>query len=85
MNDDLSELLFNGLNEQGFLFQEGCAKELPKSQSHTGWVNPVLDYSVNLPDGTNRRVDILLSRPEYRGQEAYAIIECKRAHPDYSY
>lgn len=70
MDTDLSELLFNGLNEQGYLFQESCAQTLLKHKSHTGWSVPVWDYSMTLPDGQNTRVDIVLSRPEQSGIEA---------------
>ena len=85
MDADLSELLFNGLNEQGYLFQEACAQALLKNATGTGWELPVWDYSVTLPDGQNTRVDIVLSRPEQNGLEAFAIIECKRANPDYAF
>ncbi|MBQ10986.1 MAG: hypothetical protein CMJ45_05495 [Planctomyces sp.] len=85
MTDDLSELLFNGLNEQGYLFQEACAQALLKNSRRTGWELPVWDYSVALPGGPNRRIDIVLSRPQQNGLEAFAIIECKRANPDYAF
>ena len=65
MDVDLSELLFNGLNEQGYLFQEACAQVLLKNQKRTGWQFSVLDYPVALPNGNNTRVDFVLSRPEF--------------------
>lgn len=85
MDTDLSELLFNSMNEQGYLFQEACVQTLLKRTKSTGWDLPVYDYSVSHPDGRNTRVDIVLSRPEKNGVEAYAIVECKRANPEYSY
>ena len=84
MVDDISELLFNGMNEQGYLFQEACAQVLLKNVMKMGWEKPVLEYSTSLRNGESTRADIVLNRPDQGGLDVYANIECKRAHPDYS-
>jgi hypothetical protein len=85
MDTETAELLLNSLNERGYLFQEACAETLLKHERSTGWGAPVLDYAVSLATGESAKVDIVRSRPEASGVEAYAIVECKRAHPEYVY
>lgn len=82
MEQDLSELLFNALNEQGFIFQEACADCLKKES--TGWTVKASEYPVSLK-GEDTRVDIVLSGSGAKGEELWAIIECKRADPEYVY
>mgnify|MGYP004136351973 CR=1 len=37
VDGELSELLYNGLNEQDYLFQEACAETLLENERGTGW------------------------------------------------
>jgi len=82
MKPDLSELLFNSLNEQGFLFQEACAHCLKKTD--TGWEVKAFEYPVSL-QGDDTRVDIVLFDRISPHPELWALIECKRADPEYVY
>lgn len=102
MTQELSELLFNGVNEQGYLFQEAC--ELVLKTRETGWEVIASEYPVSLqaettvgqPDFTHSvkpvslqaedtRVDILLRARSPSHPELYALVECKRADPEYVY
>ena len=81
MKDDLVEILFNAVNEQGYLLSEACADLLIKRK--TGWRIAAQEYPVTI--GTEHtRIDIVLYNTEYEGTEdLYAIAECKRADPQY--
>lgn len=76
--DALFDPLFNGLNEQGYLFQEKCCQIL-QTVRHTGWTVTRSDHPVSLKD-QETKIDIVLQR---NTPERYAVVECKRADPEY--
>lgn len=82
MKQDLSELLLNALNEQGFIFQEACKHCLEEVQ--TGWKVKAFEYPVSL-QGNDTRVDIVLRNSDSDSPELWALIECKRADPEFVY
>lgn len=82
MDQELQEILFNALNEHGFLFQEKCAQEIQCS-TNTGWSLHVTEHPVSLK-GKDTRIDIVI-RDESSAEncEVYGLIECKRVDPQY--
>lgn len=84
MSIELSELLFNALNEQGYLFQEACEQALKDIERRTGWEVRAYEYPVSLW-GQDTKVDIVLHAKRQSLPELYALVECKRADPSYIY
>lgn len=84
MTAELSELLFNALNEQGYLFQEACEHALRNNEGATGWEVRASEYPVSL-EGQDTRVDIVVRSKTPSSPELYALVECKRADPTYIY
>jgi hypothetical protein len=84
MNEDLSELLFNALNEQGYLFQEACEHALKENEEGTGWEVKASDYPVSIQE-QDTKVDIVLRSKISSSPELFALLECKRADPSYVY
>lgn len=84
MGTELSELLFNALNEQGYLFREACEHTLKSNENATGWEVRASEYPVSLV-GQDTRVDIVLRSKTSSSPELYALVECKRANPSYIY
>lgn len=84
MTRDLSELLFNSLNEQGYLFQEACFNALKTKERGMGWEVKAYDYPVSL-EGQDTKTDMVLQSTTSPGPELYALVECKRADPSYVY
>ena len=84
MSTELSELLFNALNEQGYLFQEACGHALKKSEEETKWEVKASEYPVSI-EGQDTKVDIVLRSKVVNSPELYALVECKRADPSYIY
>lgn len=84
MSAELSELLFNALNEQGYLFQEACEHALKKGEDVTKWEVKASEYPVSL-EGQDTKVDIVLRSKVPGSPELYALVECKRADPSYIY
>lgn len=84
MSEELFELLFNALNEQGYLFQGACEQVLKDKERATGWEVIASEYPVSL-QGQDTRVDIVLRSKITSSPELYALVECKRADPSYSY
>jgi len=82
MEQDLSGLLLNALNEQGFIFQEACKHRLEEVQ--TGWKVKAFEYPVSL-QGNDTQVDIVLQNSYSDSPELWSLIECKRADPEYVY
>lgn len=78
-SSDLSDLLFNSLNEQGYLFQEACKYEL--DHNATGWSVRAYEYPVSIQK-QDTKVDIVLSSS--RNPERFALAECKRTNPFYA-
>lgn len=84
MSADLFDLLVNAINEQGYLFQEACERELKNSEETTGWEVRASEYPVSL-FGQDTRIDIVLCSKASGSPELYALLECKRADPSYVY
>ncbi len=84
MTTEITELLFNALNEQGYLFQEACEHILKKNEEATGWEMKASEYPVSL-EGQDTKVDIVLRSKIQGSPELYALVECKRADPSYIY
>lgn len=84
MSTELSELLFNALNEQGYLFQEACEYALKKNEEVTKWEVKASEYPVSL-EGQDTKIDIVLHSKTPNSPELYAVVECKRSDPSYSY
>jgi len=82
MSTELSELLFNALNEQGYLFQEACEHVLRMREQVTGWEVRASEYPVSL-EGQDTKVDMVLRSKNSSSSELYALVECKRADPSY--
>ena len=83
MSTELSDLLFNALNEQGYLFQEACKHTLKAREKSTEWEVKASEYPVSLEE-QDTKVDIVL-RSKQSSPELYALVECKRADPAYIY
>jgi hypothetical protein len=77
---DLSELLLNAVNEQGYLFREACEHVLRARQ--TQWEVRACEYPVSL-QGQGTRIDIVLRAKSPSYPEIFALVECKRAAPEY--
>ena len=84
MSTDISELLLNALNEQGYLFQEACKHKLKENEDATGWEVKVSEYPVSL-DGQDTKIDIVLRSKAPSLPELYTLVECKRADPSYKH
>ena len=80
MGIELSELLFNALNEQGYLFQEACKHTLKARERSTEWEVKASEYPVSLEE-QDTKVDIVLRSKAQSSPELYALVECKRADP----
>ncbi len=84
MTVEFSDLLFNAINEQGYLFREACEQTLKNNEGATGWEVKASEYPVSL-QGQDTRVDLVLRSKTPSSPELYAIVECKRADPAYIY
>ena len=78
--DELTNVLCNALNEQGYLFQEACVNVLKKSDSE--WEVEFEEYPVAFRE-QDTKIDIILRWKRYDEPYIYAILECKRADPSY--
>ncbi|MFC1846458.1 hypothetical protein ACFLYS_00155 [Chloroflexota bacterium] len=81
-NKDLPKILYDGLMEHGFLFQERCAEVLEQHQNQTEWLLLTGEYPVSAKI-KDTRIDIILKdvRKYQKPRNIYAIIECKRVNP----
>jgi hypothetical protein len=77
-------LLFNALNEQGYIFREVCEQALKNKEGTTIWEVKAAEYPVSI-QGQDTRVDIVLRSKTSSSPELCALVECKRAYPDYIY
>ncbi len=84
LEQNLEQILFDGLNEHGFLFQEKCAEVLQHNADRTKWVVHTREYPVSTKD-RDSRVDIILRDASSTSYEIYAIVECKRVNPTRGY
>jgi hypothetical protein len=82
----LEEVLFDGLDDHGFLFQEKCAQLIRDNDSHIGWCIHSEEYPVTT-SVKDSRVDIILrdTTAHTQDHDIYAIVECKRVNPDQGY
>lgn len=81
---NLERILFDGLNEHGFLFQEKCAQVLRHNVHRTRWRVHTEEYPVSIRD-KDSRVDIILGDESSNSHQIYAIVECKRINPNRGY
>ena len=71
--------IIDGLNSQGYLFQQRCVHEVENISPSRGWKVNVEEYPVAIHQ-RETEIDFILHNQSYR---TYGIVECKRAHPDY--
>lgn len=86
MEQDLNEMLFNGLNEQGFILQEKCSEVIDEQSSVTHWRVHTTEHPVSLK-GQDTRIDIIIREdyPEYATHPSkFGVIECKKVNPFYN-
>lgn len=83
-DQNLERILFDGLNEHGFLFQEKCAEVLQHNTHKTKWRVHTTEYPVSIKD-RDSRVDIILRDESGNSHQIYAIVECKRVDPTRGY
>ena len=79
-DQNLEQILFDGLNEHGFIFQEKCTKVLRDNVRNTKWRVERREYPVEINDKSTR-IDIVLSDTTDFSQanhQVLAIVECKR-------
>lgn len=77
---DIGQILFDGLNEHGFLFQEKCTDVLQNKSRQTKWQVVATEYPVDINDRSTRIDIVLLDSHDYSPNkyQIYAIVECKR-------
>lgn len=85
-NFDLNKILFEGLNQHGFLFQERCADILKANQANTHWHVLTEEYPVTT-DIKDTRIDFILgdSNTFTKPVKLYSIVECKRVNLEHTY
>lgn len=81
---NLEQILFDGLNEHGFLLQEKCAQVIRNNVLRTKWQVHTEEYPVSMGD-RDSRVDIILRDDSSNSYQIYAVVECKRVNPDRGY
>lgn len=82
MEQELNEILFNGLNEQGFILQEKCSKVINETSSLTRWRVHTTEHPVSLKD-QDTRIDIIITETGLSNSSKFGVIECKRVNPAY--
>jgi len=80
---DLDEILYDGLNEQGFIFQEKCADIIKEYSGNTGWRLHTSEHPISLKD-KDVRIDIIIRDETIQGASLYGVIECKKVNPHYN-
>lgn len=80
-NTNLQQVLFDSLNEHGFLFQEKCAEVLRNAGHETNWIVHVQEYPVSVGE-RDSRIDIVMREDKDGSRQLYAVVECKRINPD---
>jgi len=79
MEKNILAKIIDGLNSQGYLFQQRCLHEVKNIDSFLEWKVNVEEYPVAIYE-KETEIDFVLHNQSYR---TYVIVECKRAHPDY--
>jgi len=82
---DLGQILFDGLNEHGFIFQEKCAEELRKNVGTTGWRVVATEYPVETVVKSTRIDVVLINTRTANNYRIFAVVECKRVNPNRGY
>jgi hypothetical protein len=80
----VDEILFEGLNEHGFIFQEKVAEIIESTSSRTNWQVVNKEYPIYVND-KETRVDIVLRETSNSRNKILGIVECKRVNPDRSF
>jgi hypothetical protein len=83
-DQNLERMLFEGLSEHGFIFQEKCAEVLQHNGERTKWIVHTTEYPVSIKD-RDTRVDIVLRDTSTNKYQIYAVVECKRVNPERRY
>lgn len=83
MEEGIDDILFNGLNEQGFIFQEKCAQVINESSEGTGWIVHTTEHPVSLKD-QDTRIDIIIRDERQSDSSVFGVIECKKVNPQYN-
>jgi len=83
MERELDEILFDGLNEQGFILQEKCSEEIIYTSKTTKWHVNTTEHPVSLKDH-DTRIDIIIRELGLRESSKFGVIECKRVNPVYN-
>ncbi len=83
-DENLEQILFDGLIEHGFIFQEKCAEVLQHNAHRTEWRVHTTEYPVSIKD-RDSRVDIILRDESGGSHQIYAVVECKRVDPTRGY
>ncbi len=83
-DQSLEQILFDGLNEHGFLFQEKCAEVLQHNARKTKWGVLTKEYPISTK-AKDTRIDIVLKDTSSSRHQIYAIVECKRVNPTRGY
>lgn len=83
LQPQLKDILFNGLNEQGFILQEKCSEVINGASSTTGWHVHTADHPVSLKN-QDTRIDIIVAEENLTNSSKFGVVECKRVNPDYN-
>jgi hypothetical protein len=78
----LEDILFGGLNEQGFLFQEKCVEVIQRSKP-TRWIVHTVEHPVSLKE-KDTRIDIIIRDETLCESTMYGVVECKKVNPQYN-
>lgn len=82
MEQELNEILFDSLNEQGFILQEKCSKEINDKSSINKWHVNTTEHPVSLKE-QDTRIDIIIRETDLHNSSKFGVIECKRVNPSY--
>lgn len=83
MESELREILFNGVNEQGFILQEKCSEVINRTSSVSGWHVHTTDHPVSLKN-QDTRIDIIITEENLVNSSKFGVVECKRVNPGYN-
>ncbi len=80
MEANTIQKIIDGLNSQGYLFQQRCIHEIENIQrSAYGWLVAVENHPIAIHE-KDTEIDFVLSTGN---RHAHIIVECKRANPEY--
>lgn len=85
IDENFKKIVADGLNTQGFLFQDKIYHEMKsgyeRQEHRTRWVFEAAEYPVTAENNRQTKIDFVLTHVEERG--IHLVLECKRSHPDY--